>query len=76
MFLLSLVENGALWFHMPKAVKYSSQNQSGLFFPLDHDQVAGKGRIQKHRELPYCSFFSSRMKKKKKELGQEKFRKH
>ena len=38
--------------HMPRAVKYSSQNQSGLFFPLAYDQVAGKGIIQKHRECP------------------------
>ena len=42
--------------HMPMAMKYSSQNQSSLFFPLDYDQVARKARTQKHREYPYCSF--------------------
>lgn len=46
---------GGTWsieIHMPMAMKYSSQNQSSLFFPLDYDQVAGKGRTQKHREYP------------------------
>ena len=56
--------------HMPRAVKYSSQNQSGLFFLLDYDQVAGKGIIQKHRECP-----TVHSKNEKKELGQEKLRK-
>lgn len=55
--------------HMPKAVKYSSQNQSGLFFPLDYDQVAGKERIQEHRECP--TVHSKNEKKKKKELGRK-----
>lgn len=65
MFLLSLVENGALWCHMPKAVKYSSQNQSGLFFPLDHDQVAGREEFRNtENALLFIFFFKNEEKKK------------
>lgn len=50
--VLSFLGKRSVGVHMPMAMKQSSRNQSSLFFSLDSDQVAEKGKTPKHREYP------------------------